>query len=371
MNEIDKTNTPPPPTIETGQPPPPDGTTTSGTRLPYDTAGVPSPPKEKNDAPPLDHQPDSDPDLSAALDLSGTIAGSVEFDVFAIMDVMEKCMVENQKIAEDDALEAAMKVATRLKAAAHAMRDAAKFALSAGLVMGSCQIAGGAIAMGGAAKSTYALSDTGGAGVESESIEPTESESESTKTQDEETETENTLESTSGNRQSGETEATQEETAIDEDINTAEKKLQQAQEEAGQVPLTPADEQSTPLSPETDEGGIDGDTAEDEKPKTKPKDSGGNLMAYQKASNITTFAQGASQVTQGIGQVISTVLKYYSDERQADSKEIEAQSAEDRSLAEQKKAYVESIKSDADKIFDQMQQLMQSSYETTETITRV
>ena len=366
MNNIDKTHTPPPTTVGTGSPPP-DAATVSDVPLPYDTAGAPSPKVNKGDAPPLDHDPDGSFDIYSALDLSQTMAGSMSVDVFEVMKVMEKSMTANEKVAQDDAVEAALQVAVKLKSAARAMRSAAKFALAAGIAMGCMQIIGGIVSALGALKSTSVLSsDTTETGP-ADSPEP-----ETTKPGEEaeDGESSTTVESTS---QSSEADSTGRASDENEDANdqmeTQEQHLEETVREGDRIPLGSEDTESTEMSSETDKA--DGvDEADSAKKKSQSK-GGGNLMTYQKASNITTFAQGMSQITQGAGQIISTILKYYSDEKQAQSKDIEADAATARSIAEEKSKHADQIQSDADKVFDQMQQLTQSDYELLETITRV
>ena len=370
MNEIDKT---PPPitTINTGQPLPTSGTSAPNTQLPYDTSGAPSPKVQKGNAPPLNHTPDSEFDLSSALSLSGTIAGSVEYDVFAVMDVMEKSMVENAKVAEDDAVQAALDVASKLKEAAHAIREAAKFALGAGLAMGSMQIAGGAISLGGAVASTKVLSG-GAETTETAPLDTSESEVETNNPQEDEAKASSPTEPTSESTESQQTKTLEQSDETTNDIRTQEKKLQQAVEKANDVPLNDEEVGNTESPNKADKNdAVNEEKAAQKKLRTKTK-GGGNLITYQRAQYISTFTQGVSQIVQGMGQTISTVLKYYSDEKQAESKDIDAESSEKRSLAEQKKAYAESVRSDAEKVYDQMQQLMQSSNTTTEAIaTRV
>ena len=366
MNEIDKTQSPSTPSVDISQRPPADGVTAPGAPLPYDTVGAPSPKVEKDDAPPLDHEPKTSYKPAAASEFTYQIIGTVAADVFAIMDVMEKAMDENAKVAEDEAIESALQVAAKLREVAGALRKAAKFALAAGIAMGVMQIFAGMIALGGAMKSSSTLSATG---TEPEVSEPTE-EPESTKSEDEEeAETTKQLKETSDTSESTEAKQSAEEEDTEDEIAAQKKKLQQTVQKAEDenFPTADADEEVS----DTDKADTeDEQTKAKEKKKLRAKNKdGGNLVTYQKAQNITTFSQGLSQIVQGTGQIISTILKYCSDQKQADSKEIEADAAQQKSLAEQKKSYSESVQRDADKIYEQMQQLQQSEYETTGAIT--
>ena len=367
MNEIDRTNTPPPiTTVDAGQPPPTDGTVAPGAPLPYDTSGAPSPKVHKNDAPPLNHTPDGDFDISSAVNLSQKFVGSVEYDVFAAMDLMEKSMTENQKLAEDETVQAILDTAAKFKEGAEAMRKAAQFALGAGLAMGIMQVTGGVVATGGAVASTKMLS--GSESAETGAMDAAESEIEPNKPEEEEIEASSSTGATSEAPESGQTQSAGEEDNISDEIKAQERKLQKVAQEVNDVQPGDNEVQSTDSPNEADrENTVDEEQVTKKKLRAKAK-GGGNLIAYQKAQNISTFTQGLSQVIQGTGQVLSTILKYYGDEKQAEAKEIEAQASQRQSFQQEKKAYAESVMNDAEKIFDQMQQLMQSSNTTSEAI---
>jgi len=375
MNEIDKTHSTPPAPIETGQPLPAGSTKTSGTTPTYDAAGAPSPKVDKDNAPTLEPPPDHKSDLSDLLYLAGDMKASSVSSVFEVMEVMEKMMIVNEKISEDEAITSGVEAAARLKDAAKAMREAASFMLGAGLAMGITQIAGGVISAGSAMKSSAVLSEGSTSSTTMESETSSESETEGPSATDPEASESGASASSSPTAEAGEgQQSSQNADEADVEMQNTEAQLERTvQRGNADADVTDPEQAASNESTAEARDAEVRENSEDQKASQKSKQAkgGSSLKAYQRAQNITTFGQGASQITQGMGQLISTVLKFYSDEKKAESSDIQADAATKKTLADQKAKYADFVQNITEKIYDQVAELKRSAAETAASMTRI